>query len=26
VGRTPTLTLGQPQSVRGGVRIVLGPR
>jgi hypothetical protein len=26
VGRTPTLTLGQPQSVRGGVRIVLGSR
>jgi outer membrane receptor protein involved in Fe transport len=24
VGRTPTLTLGQKQSVRGGVRIVLG--
>jgi outer membrane receptor protein involved in Fe transport len=24
VGRTPTLTLGQPQAVRGGVRIRLG--
>jgi outer membrane receptor protein involved in Fe transport len=24
VGRTPTLTLGQPQAVRGGVRIHLG--
>ena len=24
VGRTPTLTLGQPQSVRGGLRITLG--
>jgi hypothetical protein len=24
VGRTPTLTLGQKQSVRGGVRIILG--
>jgi outer membrane receptor protein involved in Fe transport len=26
VGRTPTLTLGQPQSVRAGVRINLGAR
>jgi hypothetical protein len=24
VGRTPTLTLGQPQAVRGGLRIRVG--